>query len=339
MIKLRDLEEKDIPFMIEWMQDEDLTKDLHKNFAELAKEEIQRAFIANSMTPNNKTFAIADPETDEYLGSISLKNIDYNTKEAEYDICLRRKVLGTGIAKEATNQILMYAFQTLGLENVRLYALSKNVRANKFYNKLGFNYDNSIKNGLNVKGEGKSVNYYSINKTGFSSLYKSREEQMTNVHRVNFQEITDNRGKLIAIENPKQLECPLNRIYYIYDVKDKVVRGKHAHEDLEQVLICVKGGVTITTKTPYEEKDYILDKPYEGLYIGNMIWREMKYFSNDAVLLVLASKKYNPDDYIRNYEDYEEKAIEYFKNTEDENTKEPKQKKLTRSNMNGDNNR
>ena len=62
-----------------------------------------------------------------------------------------------------------------------------------------------------------------------------------------------------------------------------------------------------------QEQEYILDSPNEGLYIGNMIWREMYNFSHDAVLLVLASEKYNEDDYIRNYDDYEKEARRYFK--------------------------
>lgn len=69
-------------------------------------------------------------------------------------------------------------------------------------------------------------------------------------------------------------------------------RGFHSHYHLEQMLICVSGSVKILTKTPYEEEVTLLDSPNKGLYIGDMVWREMYDFSSDAVLLVLASEFY-----------------------------------------------
>ena len=135
---------------------------------------------------------------------------------------------------------------------------------------------------------------------------------MINVKKVNFNVITDDRGKMIPIEYPKQLEFPLKRIYYIYDVKEGVRRGYHSHNDLEQVLIAVNGSIKILVKTPFEEEVVELSDPSEGLYIGPMVWREMFDFSENSVLLVLASHEYDESDYIRNYDDYEKKAKEYF---------------------------
>lgn len=136
---------------------------------------------------------------------------------------------------------------------------------------------------------------------------------MINVKKVNFNIITDSRGKMIPVEYPKQLEFPLKRIYYIYDVKEGVRRGYHSHNDLEQVLIAVNGSIKILVKTPYEEEIVELNNPSEGLYIGPMVWREMFDFSEQAVLLVLASHEYDESDYIRNYEEYEERAKVYFR--------------------------
>lgn len=311
MIKIRQLKEKDIPFMIEWMKDDELTKYLQNNFSKYANEESQLNFIKNSISDVSKNFAIVD-DNDEYLGSISLKNIDYSKMEAEYAICIRKCAQGKNIAFNATNEILMYAFQELGLERVYLYVSTENKRANGFYNKFGFSFDEVKKHSLEIKGEMKDINWYSINRAGFFSLFKSREEDMTNVKRVNMNIISDNRGNLIALENPKQLEFPLERVYYMWGVGENVERGKHAHYDLEQLLIATSGSVTILTKTPYEEKEYILNQPNEGLYIGDMVWREMYHFSKDACLLVLASHKYNGDDYIRNYDEYETEAKKYF---------------------------
>ena len=135
---------------------------------------------------------------------------------------------------------------------------------------------------------------------------------MKNCKIVNFNEITDHRGKMIPIEYPKQLEFPLKRIYYIFDVKDGVRRGYHSHNDLEQILIVVHGKVKVLIKTPYEEEIVELDSPNKGLYIGPMIWREMFDFENEAVLVVLASHEYDENDYIRDWNDYLEKAKKYF---------------------------
>ncbi len=135
---------------------------------------------------------------------------------------------------------------------------------------------------------------------------------MKNCKIVNFNEITDHRGKMIPIEYPKQLEFPLKRIYYIFDVKDGVRRGYHSHNDLEQILIAVHGKVKVLIKIPYEEEIVELDSPNKGLYIGPMIWREMFDFENEAVLVVLASHEYDENDYIRDWNDYLEKAKKYF---------------------------
>lgn len=316
MIRIRKLEKKDIPFMIEWMSDKELTKYLQNDFEKYANYECQEKFIESSFDNTNKNFAIVN-ENDEYLGSISLKNIDLKKEEAEYAICLRKDLIGKDISKYATNQILNYAFSVLGLQKVYLYVPTENIRANKFYGKYGFHFDECKPQSLEIKGKLNDINWYSITKDGFYSLFQSKESEMTNVRKVTYPEITDHRGELVALEHPRQLEFPLNRVYYIYNVGDGVIRGRHSHYDLEQILIAVSGVVTVMTKTPYEEREYILNKPNVGLYVGNMVWREMYNFSDDAVLLVLASKKYDENDYIRDYKSYLEEAKEYFENSND----------------------
>ena len=313
MIKLRKLEEKDIPYMIEWMSDEELTKYLKNNFSKLANAEIQKEFIRNSISDRDINFAIVDNSNDEYLGTISLKNIEKDFKSADYAICIRKGVQGKGVAFQATLKILKYAFFDLKLENVYLYVLKENVRANKFYEKFGFKFDRVENKSLEIKGVMSDINWYSIDKNNFVQIWKNNEKEMINVKKVKYAPITDNRGDLIALENPKNLKFPLNRVYYMYNVGSDIVRGRHSHYNLDQLLIATSGSVVVLAKTPFEEQEYILDNPSEGLYIGNMIWREMYNFSNDAVLMVLASEKYNEDDYIRDYEDYEKEAKRYFK--------------------------
>lgn len=164
-MKLRKLEYDDIPLMLEWMRDEEINKNFAKDFSKY-DEESQKKFIDNSMTDTDITFAIAS-EDGEYLGSISLKNIDYENKKAEYAICLRAKCIGKNISKPATDLILKYAFDELGLNRVYLNVLSENIRANKFYLKYGFIYEGETKEDINVRGELKDLKWYRVLKKEF----------------------------------------------------------------------------------------------------------------------------------------------------------------------------
>ena len=114
----------------------------------------------------------------------------------------------------------------------------------------------------------------------------------------------DSRGQLIAIEQLKDIPFEIKRVYYMYDTTEGVTRGYHAHKNLQQVLICVHGSCKIRLDNGTEEEVVTLDKPYEGLYVSNNMWREMYDFSSDAVLLVLASELYDESDYIRDYDEF-----------------------------------
>ena len=114
----------------------------------------------------------------------------------------------------------------------------------------------------------------------------------------------DSRGSLIALEANKDIPFEIKRVYYIFNTKEGVVRGHHAHKTLEQVLICVSGSCTIVLDDGKKRNEVLLDKPNIGLYIGANIWHEMKDFSPGAVLIVLASDWYNEADYIRDYSEF-----------------------------------
>lgn len=119
-----------------------------------------------------------------------------------------------------------------------------------------------------------------------------------------FQQHGDDRGQLIALEELRDIPFEIKRVYYMYDTGEGVRRGFHAHKSLQQILICIHGSCKILLDNGNEKKVVYLEKPYEGLYIANNMWREMYDFSPDAVLMVLASDYYNEEDYIRNYEDF-----------------------------------
>lgn len=125
-----------------------------------------------------------------------------------------------------------------------------------------------------------------------------------------FQPHGDDRGQLIALEEFNDIPFRIKRVYYMYDTVSDVVRGHHAHKKLEQILVCVHGRCKIRLDNGKEKKVVALEKPYEGLYVANNMWREMFDFSPDAVLMVFASEVYDESDYIRNYDEF----LEYIKN-------------------------
>lgn len=111
----------------------------------------------------------------------------------------------------------------------------------------------------------------------------------------------DSRGNLVAVETGLDVPFEVKRVYYIWGTGPGVTRGLHAHRRLEQALICLHGSVTIVLDDGSGRTEIRLDDPSKGLYIGVKTWREMKDFSGEAVLLVLASEHYDEADYIRDY--------------------------------------
>jgi dTDP-4-dehydrorhamnose 3,5-epimerase-like enzyme len=120
----------------------------------------------------------------------------------------------------------------------------------------------------------------------------------------------DDRGSLVAIESEKDVPFSIERVYYIFGTKEGVERGAHAHKNLRQLAIAVRGSCTMVLDDGREKTEYLLNDPTQGLLIGSMIWRVMKDFTEDCVLLVFADSHYSENDYLRNYNDFL-KALEH----------------------------
>lgn len=114
----------------------------------------------------------------------------------------------------------------------------------------------------------------------------------------------DDRGSLIAIEQSQTIPFDIKRVYYIFGTQPNVARGFHAHKALSQLLVCVSGSCDVILDNGVKRETVTLDRPEKGLLVESMIWREMHRFSNDCVLLVLASNHYSDDDYIRDYAEF-----------------------------------
>lgn len=115
---------------------------------------------------------------------------------------------------------------------------------------------------------------------------------------------TDMRGSLAAIEFATQCPFTPQRLFLVHDVPSKSVRGEHAHLQCHQFLVAVAGSVSISIDSGTERETVVLSSPSSGLYIPPMTWGSQFHFSSDAVLLVLASHKYDDADYIRDYETF-----------------------------------
>ena len=112
----------------------------------------------------------------------------------------------------------------------------------------------------------------------------------------------DDRGSLIALEDGVNIPFAIKRVYYLFNTSKDVRRGFHAHKDLNQVVIAVRGSCRFLLDDGKERISLLLDDPTQGLLIESCIWREMYDFSEDCVLMVLANHLYDESDYIRNYD-------------------------------------
>lgn len=132
------------------------------------------------------------------------------------------------------------------------------------------------------------------------------------INIINLKTLGDERGSLIALEENYNAPFCIKRVYYIFNTQEGVERGFHAHINLKQIAIAVKGSCTFVLDDGEKREEIQLDNPTKGLLIEGLIWREMKDFSPDCVLVVLASEHYDESDYIRNYN----KFLEEVKNVD-----------------------
>ena len=135
---------------------------------------------------------------------------------------------------------------------------------------------------------------------------------MFNVGSLKFKRISDGRGELTPIESETDVPFAIRRVYYLTALDADVVRGRHAHRALHQVLICLNGSIEVTLDNTVEKQTVVLDDPTVGLYVGPYVWREMHHFSGDSTLLVLASDHYDESDYIRGYDVFQSEARGIF---------------------------
>lgn len=122
---------------------------------------------------------------------------------------------------------------------------------------------------------------------------------------IDIRRYSDERGYLSVVENGVDIPFEIKRIYYLYMVPE-VARGAHAHKELQQLLIATSGSVDVIMDDGTNKRTFHLDRPWKGLYVPSGLWRDLENFSGGAVLMCLASEKYDANDYIRDYNVYKE---------------------------------
>ncbi len=114
----------------------------------------------------------------------------------------------------------------------------------------------------------------------------------------------DELGALGVVERDDPFPFPLKRVYYLFDVPSHASRGSHAHKDLHQLIIAVAGSFTVELDDGKVRTPFLLDNPDRGLTIPPGFWRTLSGFSAGSAALVFASAEYDPDDYIRDYDEF-----------------------------------
>jgi dTDP-4-dehydrorhamnose 3,5-epimerase-like enzyme len=128
-----------------------------------------------------------------------------------------------------------------------------------------------------------------------------------NAHWISTQKIVDGHDGILSVANEMDnIPFDIKRVYYIYNLINhrNVMRGKHAHKSLEQVMFCLNGECTVTLDDGKRKQTIILDQPNKGIFLGTNLWHTMQEFNSNCILLVFASQLYSEDDYIRDYDEF-----------------------------------
>ena len=298
-MKLRDLELKDAPLMLEWMHDESVVGKLKGNFIEKTLADAESFILASANKKENIHLAIVSDE-DEYMGTVSLKNVEDGS--AEFAVAVRQKAMGKGYAWFALEEILNKAFAEYGLESVYWCIARTDERALRFCDKHVFHENVDIpEKVLSRYKDMDNLKWYSVLK---GDILDEREE-VVGCKVIRIKTIpTINAGELSFFEGTHDVDFDIKRIYYISKVPEGTRRGFHAHKELKQLLFCPYGRIQLILENEKGREEIELSDPSIGVVIEKPTWREMLWLQKDSVLCVAASDYYKVEDYIRDYNEF-----------------------------------
>lgn len=298
---LRKLEMKDAPLMLEWMHDEDVTENLRANFKSKTLADAENFVRGSEDISKDIHLAIAS-DKDEYMGTVSLKNIDRKSSSAEFGITVRRCAMGHGYSWFGMKEIIQKAFHEYGLERVYWCVSRNNARAVRFYDKHNFPEAMDIPEDiLNSYLDVSNLKWYSVLKSNVAEDRKVVAGcRVVCINTIS----TEGAGALSFFESERDIDFDVKRIYYITKVPEGIRRGFHAHKELKQLLFCPYGRVQLILENELGREEIELSDPSVGVIIDRPTWREMLWLQNDSVLCVAASDFYSEDDYIRDYHEF-----------------------------------
>ena len=126
---------------------------------------------------------------------------------------------------------------------------------------------------------------------------------------LDFPVIPDRRGNLTFVEGMRHVPFDIKRVYYLYDVPGGEERVGHSHRQLEQVIIAMSGSFDVVLDDGSARSEITLNRSYFGVYVSRLVWRELVNFSSGSVCLVLASRPYEADDYLYDYDEFATAAL------------------------------
>jgi hypothetical protein len=133
---------------------------------------------------------------------------------------------------------------------------------------------------------------------------------INDVRIINLPKIEDQRGNLSFYESLNHIPFEIKRTYWIYDVPGGQTRGGHSFKSQHEFIIALSGSFDVKINDGVSEKTYSLNRSYYGLYVPNMIWREMLNFSTNSLALIVSSTNYSDADYIRDYNIFQKLVLD-----------------------------
>lgn len=300
-MRLRNLELKDAPLMLEWMHDATVVEKLRGSFRNKTLSDCETFINMAENKEENIHLAIVTDE-DEYMGTVSLKKLNRHNRSAEFAIAVRKAAMGRGYSWFGMEEIIKKAFDEYGLETVYWCVSRENQRAIRFYDKHNFHEVVDIPKEILYRYEEiDNLKWYSVLK---GDMLDSREE-VAGCKIIHVKTIpTVESGELSFFEAMRDIPFEIRRMYYISKVPEGTRRGFHAHKKLKQLLFCPYGRVQLILENENGREEIELSDPSIGVVITEPTWREMLWLQKDSVLCVAASDYYNVDDYIRDYTDF-----------------------------------
>ena len=286
----------DAPFMLEWMHDNSVVEKLRTDFSSKTIEDCNIFIEYSWNSTDNLHLAIASDE-DEYMGTVSLKNIEDGS--AEFGITIRKCAMRRGYAWFGMEEILNKAFDEYNLESVYWCVSRENKRAVRFYDKHNFHEVLDVPDKVLERYQGiENLKWYSVLRGDEINI----RDSVAGCKVLHIKTIpTVDAGELSFFEGTHEIPFDIKRIYYISKVPEGTRRGFHAHKKLKQILFCPYGRIQLILENRNGREEIELSDPSIGVVIEDCTWREMLWLQKDSVLCVAASDFYDMNDYIRDY--------------------------------------